>query len=153
MIVDATGVYADAGTATDHISVLNAVGSIMGSVEQFADNDAVDVTLNDIKVALATGGTQDAVKNAAWPGGKELHLTYSDIAGTQDFTTHDGTERTLENLTLRADAGWSKLVINQCDAHKPAGDLNPPHYETLGGTDISNLFARIALVQVGDVPT
>ncbi len=108
VVVDETGVYAGAGTKYDGVTVRKSVGSIMGSMEQFAEGDVVDITLNNIKAALAVGGTQDDVKNAAWPSGStELHLEYTDRNNTQDYGPYGVNEPTVEHLTLATDTGWS----------------------------------------------
>ncbi len=66
IIVDDTGVYADAGQPGDGISVLRGVGSVIKSMVQFAAEDDVDATLQDIKAALATSVTWDETSRAVY---------------------------------------------------------------------------------------
>ena len=80
IIVDATGVYADAGTADDDVTVLRGVGSVLKSMVQFAEDDRVDATLHDIQAVLQTG-TEDS-DSISWNTVTDswdtaLHLNYS----------------------------------------------------------------------------
>lgn len=54
IIVDDTGVYADAGAADDGIVVARGVGSIVKSMAQFASLGDIDVTLNNIVAKFYT---------------------------------------------------------------------------------------------------
>ena len=60
VIVDNTGVYVNAGTANDGVSVRRGVGSIVHSMLQFAAGDDIDATLHDIKATLVTAGNGQA---------------------------------------------------------------------------------------------
>ena len=68
VIVDDTGVYADAGVADDGIEVSRGVGSIVKSMAQFASMGDIDATLNNIvakfytipsETSLASGNFED----------------------------------------------------------------------------------------------
>lgn len=58
VIVNDTGVYANAGTAEDGISVERGVGRLVNSMAQFASKDTVDTTLNQIVAKFYTTQTE-----------------------------------------------------------------------------------------------
>lgn len=154
IVVDNTGVYADAGTAEDGITVLRGVGSVMRSVVQFATDDQVDITLHDIQAALVTSDSYTSGSdwdNADWANGKVLHLQYADENKMLDYGLYDtSVEGTLDNLTLKTDTGWSKLLIRQCYDHGGTGGEDPLK-TPLGDADITNLFSGTVTVRVTNV--
>lgn len=97
VVVDNTGVYADAGDADDGVSVLRGVGSVIRSMVQFAAEDDVDTTLHNIKADLANGVWYDPEKKqmnwqeADWTeeadNDKEyvLHLEFANEGGQLDY--------------------------------------------------------------------
>ncbi|HIU08072.1 MAG TPA: fibro-slime domain-containing protein [Candidatus Limiplasma pullistercoris] len=58
VIVNDTGVYANAGTAEDGISVERGVGRLVNSMAQFASKNTVDTTLNQIVAKFYTTQTE-----------------------------------------------------------------------------------------------
>lgn len=58
VIVNDTGVYANAGTAEDGISVERGVGRLVNSMAQFASKNTVDTTLNQIVAKFYTTQTK-----------------------------------------------------------------------------------------------
>ena len=58
VIVNDTGVYANAGTAEDGISVERGVGRLVNSMAQFASKNTVDTTLNQIVAKFYTTETE-----------------------------------------------------------------------------------------------
>ena len=148
VIIDNTGVYADAGNDDDGVTVLSGVGSVMRSMVQFAVDDKVDTTLNGIKAALAKNVTYDkdaksfSYGEADW--NKALHLKYASGHQMLDYGLYgddpDG------SLVIPIEKGWSKLLIQQCYQHEeqPADPLK----QNLGNTDITNLFSRTVTVRV-----
>ena len=159
IIVDDTGVYADAGQPGDGISVLRGVGSVIKSMVQFAAEDDVDATLQDIKAALATSVTLDETsgqftvsdKGIDWgsEGQDILHLQYDNANKLLDYGLYDAPATvTLDDVTLETEAGWSKLLIRQCYQHDPATGSSLK--TNLGEQDITDLFSGTVTVRVAN---
>lgn len=159
IIVDDTGVYADAGQPGDGISVLRGVGSVIKSMVQFAAEDDVDATLQDIKAALATSVTWDETNEQFtvsgdgidWvsTGPEILHLQYDNANKLLDYGLYDAPATvTLDDVTLETKAGWSKLLIRQCYQHDPATGSSLK--TNLGEQDITDLFSGTVTVRVAN---
>ena len=159
IIVDDTGVYADAGKSGDGISVLRGVGSVIKSMVQFAAEDDVDATLQDIKAALATSVTWDEKKKGftvsgegidwASPGPDILHLQYDNANKLLDYGLYDAPATvTLDDVTLETDVGWSKLLIQQCYQHDSGTDTSLK--TNLKDKDITDLFSGTVTVRVAN---
>ena len=157
IIVDDTGVYADAGQLEDGISVLRGVGSVIKSMVQFAAEDDVDATLQDIKAALATSVTWDEKSRQftvsdegidwASTGPDILHLQYDNANKLLDYGLYDAPATvTLDDVTLETDVGWSKLLIRQCYQHDPATGSSLK--TDLQDKDITDLFSGTVTVRV-----
>lgn len=157
IIVDDTGVYADAGKSGDGISVLRGVGSVIKSMVQFAAEDDVNATLQDIKAALATSVTWDEKKKGftvsgegidwASPGPDILHLQYDNANKLLDYGLYDADGKaTLDDVTLETDVGWSKLLIRQCYRHDSGTGSSLK--TDLGEQDITDLFSGTVTVRV-----
>ena len=159
IIVDDTGVYADAGQPEDGISVLRGVGSVIKSMVQFAAEDDVDATLQDIKAALATSVTWDEKKKGftvsgegidwASPGPDILHLQYDNANKLLDYGLYDAPATvTLDDVTLETESGWSKLLIRQCYRHDSGTGSSLK--TDLGEQDITDLFSGTVTVRVAN---
>ena len=157
IIVDDTGVYADAGQPGDGISVLRGVGSVIKSMVQCAAEDDVDATLQDIKAALATSETWDETKKGFTVSGEEinwdsqgpeiLHLQYDNANKLLDYGLYDAPATvTLDDVTLETDVGWSKPLIQQCYQHDSGTDTSLK--TNLKDKDITDLFSGTVTVRV-----
>ena len=149
VIVDENGVYADAGTADDGITVSRGAGSLVRSMVQFAADDTVDTTLLNIRAALAQNVKEENGKitggEADWDAGDVLHLEYKgDVDGDGLLDYGPNTEG--DPRVLSTDVGWSKLLIQQCATHH--GTEGTAYYENLGDTDLTSLFSGTVTVQV-----
>ena len=150
VIIDNTGVYADAGEVDDGVTVLRGVGSVIRSMVQFAVEDKVDTTLNDIKAALATKVTYDekakrfSYNDADWENEQVLHLKYANKNAMLDYGLYgddpDG------SLVIPIEEGWSKLLIQQCFEHDNTTDTSTK--TNLYNRDITDLFSRTVTVRV-----
>lgn len=162
VIVDNTGVYADAGAADDGVTVLRGVGSVMRSMIQFAVNDGVDTTLQGIKAALATSVTYngyhedgsfdvngDGIKWDSTLPKDVLHLQYANANAMLDYGLYDGTTPgTIDNLTFATEEGWSKVLIRQCFEHDESVNTNLK--TNLRDRDITKLFSGSVTVRVAN---
>lgn len=159
ILVDDTGVYADAGQPGDGISVLRGVGSVIKSMVQFAAEDDVDATLQDIKAALATSVTWDETKKVftvsdagihwASTGPEILHLQYDNANKLLDYGLYDAPATvTLDDVTLETESGWSKLLIRQCYQHDSGTGSSLK--TDLGEQDITDLFSGTVTVRVAN---
>ena len=149
IVVEHTGVYADAGVADDGIEVLRGVGSIMRSMLQFAADDDVDTTLHDIKATLASGVTyQDGTiqweqkDETIWDeeSNQVLHLQFEKGNALLDYGAFGNQPR-----ALLTDVGWSKLLVRQCMTHT---GTNTGVKQDLKNQDITNLFSGTVTVRV-----
>lgn len=66
VIVNDTGVYANAGTAEDGISVERGVGRLVNSMAQFASKNTVDTTLNQIVAKFYTIQNEEPHEGFQW---------------------------------------------------------------------------------------
>lgn len=152
IVVNNTGVYANAGVADDGIEVLRGVGSIIHSMVQFAAGDDVNTTLHNIKAVLASGTTAGSGiywedPETVWEAAtKVLHLQFKEGSTILDYDLEEASSMsTLDDLTFKTDEGWSKLLIRQCETHKSTGS---GAWQNLGDQDLTNLFSGTVTVRV-----
>ena len=149
VVVDNTGIYADAGGAGDDVSVQRGVGSIVHSMIQFATNDDIDATLHNIKADLYTAdsGSGLPTDESGWNGAteEELHLQFQEGAETLNYREEDDS---YGYFTI--DEGWSKLKIYQCLYHNKTGS---PREELEDDQELTNLFSGTVVVQVRNTST
>lgn len=155
VVVDDTGVYADAGTEDDGVSVLRGVGKIVRSMLQFAVQDDMDVTLSDITATLQryTGNTYPQPGSGEWVNVtplKTLNLSYDNRTGEDHKAILDYTSSTPDGpVYLEATSGWARLKITQ--------NLNGPTTQgtkqDLKDTDLTALFSRSTVVRVENKKT
>lgn len=157
--VDESGVYANAGTEGDDITVLRGAGNIVRSMIQFAVPDHIDQTLTDINVALQRSNDKsgDSWNWTDVPGVVALDLTYNTTTGNSilDYRVRDDAEN--KNLYFAVEEGWSKVKITQNyevgeKAYKTKLFTENAQGETLP-VDLTNLFSRSTIVQVKNRPT
>ena len=146
VIVDSTGVYADAGVVDDGIKVARGVGSLVESMAYFAIEDNIDATLHDIQATLQAGTYDESTLTWTWTDATPsqiMHLNYDVEGKVLEYGPQPGTNST---TTLVTDEGWAALKIEQCygNGHGASDDLKI----NLAGQDLTNLFTGTAVVQV-----
>lgn len=131
------GVYADAGTDDDDISVMRSIGRLVDTMERFAVDDDVDSTLHDVVATpqLWDGGAWQDVKGA---GG--LHLKFDDKV--QDGVLDYLPAAENESMFYTVETGMPRLRVNQCQEH-----TTTPRQQ-LGNEDLTNLFTGLTVVRV-----
>ena len=149
VIVNNTGVYANAGKAEDDITVQRGVGSIVHSMIQFATDDDIDATLHNIKADLytAASGSGLPTDESGWKSTKEekLHLRFQKGAETLNYRKEDDS---YGYFTI--DEGWSKLKIYQCWDHNKT---ESPKEQLEADQELTNLFSGTVVVQVRNTST
>lgn len=149
VIVDSTGVYADAGVADDGIKVVRGIGRLVRSMLQFAVADEIDVSLHNIIAQPQTGTkTGDAW---SWQNAEAspVHLKYNGTptGNRMDYVPEDDENG---NYTIIVDTGIPRLQVSQCkNDHKPD---NGGTKQDLDGEDLTNLFTGTTIVQIADDP-
>lgn len=142
VVVDNTGVYANAGAQEDGVDVLRGVGSIVKTMVQFATNDSLNTTLHDIKATLYTNESYTTDSSEWTNQNEEIHLQYDAEGAALEY----GPAPNEDKLAFTTTSGWSKLNIQQCLDHD-SGEIEADK-EDIKGTDITNLFSGSVTVRV-----
>lgn len=162
VIVDGTGVYADAGEEDDGIQVTRGVGRLVRSMLQFAVDDGIDVTLHNIVATLQNGTLGN---NGTWSwnnvlesdegGLKQLHLRYT--GGNEQGYTLDyepevnNVGKPINSHSFTVDTGIPRLEVKQCQ-DKQHKAQNGGTKQDLKDTDLTNLYTGTTVVHIADDP-
>ena len=159
VIVDGTGVYADAGEEDDGIQVTRGVGRLVRSMLQFAVDDGIDVTLHNIVATLQTG----RLNGNTWgwsdvPAKEPLHLRYTggNAEGfTLDYTLDYAPENADGAYSFKVDTGIPRLKVEQCTEHNPedSGAIKQILTDKSGEKiELTNLYTGTTVVHIADDP-
>lgn len=159
VIVDGTGVYADAGEEDDGIQVTRGVGRLVRSMLQFAVDDGIDVTLHNIVATLQEGelgidGTWSWNNVLESPEGepKQLHLKYSgqNSGYTLDYEPEvDDKGNPINSYSFTVDTGIPRLEVKQCQDKQHKAQKGGTKQD-LGNTDLTNLYTGTTVVHIAD---
>ena len=158
VIVDDTGVYADAGGENDGIQVTRGVGRLVRSMLQFAVDDRIDVTLHNIVATLQNGTlgddgwTWDNVLESPGEEPKQLHLKYSgqNRGYTLDYEPEvDDKGNPINSYSFTVDTGIPRLEVKQCQ-DKQHKAQNGGTKQDLKDTDLTNLYTGTTVVHIAD---
>ena len=152
IIVDDTGVYADAGESNDGIQVMAGVGSLVDSMAQFGTGTAegLDRTLVDIKAVLGIGTENGA--GLTWNKSTEntigtdlLYLTRSAAAALQYVAT-SGVEGQNNQNRFITDTGW--IRVNAIYQNYGEQSVSIANKTNLDNQNINSLFTHTTIVRV-----
>ncbi len=161
VIVDGTGVYADAGEEDDGIQVTRGVGRLVRSMLQFAVDDGIDVTLHNIVATLQTGKlgdngwTWDNVLESPGEEPKQLHLRYT--GGNEQGYTLDyepevnNVGKPINSYSFTVDTGIPRLKVEQCQETQHNA-TNGGMKQDLEDIDLTNLYTGTTVVHIADDP-
>lgn len=144
VVVDDSGVYADAGTADDNVTVEDGLGTLVYSMKGFAAGDQIDATLHDVKAQPQKADAYNGASTTWTADGDELHLQYVD--DNDSTLNYQGTNGSATTHT--ANAGWSRLAVQQCMDADHQSQENGLVKQNLGDTDLSALFTSDVTIHV-----
>lgn len=149
IVVDNSGVYADAGNANDNVTVETSVGSLVAGMRGFAADDDVDATLHDVQAQPQTATNLPSLEaQASWgnvDGTAAIHYHYDSASGL----AYQPTDESVVSYT--ALSGWSRLDITQCtDEHdEGSGTLGEAgNKQDLEGQSLNALFTGAVTIHV-----
>lgn len=156
IIVNDSGIYADAGNENDGIKVVRGVGQLVATMSTFGSTGSFDDTLRYIKTypgAITVDendGTDNGASAALYPGKVEkqsgtvkaadtessepLQLQYGGVGGNSGAALDYGPRDANGNYLFVADEGWPILRTYQ--------DSHPEGAETLERTTLNNSGAN-----------
>ena len=158
VIVDGTGVYADAGKENDGIQVTRGVGRLVRSMLQFAVDDRIDVTLHNIVATLQNGTPNGNTWDWKTVSSEEpLHLRYTggnEQGSTLDYEPEvDDKGKPINSYSFTVDTGIPRLKVEQCTEHNPedSGDIKQILTDKSGEKiELTNLYTGTTVVHIAD---
>lgn len=149
VIVDDSGVYADAGEENDGVRSLSGPGSLIASLAQFGSPGSIDNTLTHIKGKLQSATGTDPNGNLTWdqpsPADDFMHMRYDEkTQGTKTILQYveSGGDRDGQSATIYADTGINRMALYQ--------DGQPTNGTDLGTLQLNHLFTTATAVQYTD---
>lgn len=160
VVVNDDGVFADAGEKDDGIYVgRGGLGTLLNSMEQFANNNDIDTTLTNMKLNLRVSESEPA-GDGSWKDSKiihadPLHIRYTEVgeeshAGRYKVQNEDGSMDEFQQHAdfFITDTGWPSVVMQQCHEHDSGS--SKAEKTDLGDTDLTHLLVLETMVMVKD---
>ena len=146
IVVNDDGIFVNAGTATDNVTVETGIHALADSMKGFAADDDVDATLHDVQAKPQTGAWNAASKTFTWSGtsANALHLNYDPTAAGSGLIYQPTASIPGNAGTYTATEGWSRLNITQCRNHN-SGTQNK---QNLGTQSLNALFTGSTVIHV-----
>lgn len=150
VIVDKTGVYADAGDPADKVSTLVGVGSLVDSMAQFGSGsqEGLDRTLADIKAYKKTSSDGEEWTTHNDSDEDAIYLS-RDL--TQSAALEYGPTTSGKPYYFSIDTGWLGIgSIKQNYSEEGVHTTNKTQLDA--NQDVLNLFSHTTIVRVGNDP-
>lgn len=176
VIVTDDGVYANAGSSNDGVTVERGIGRVVSTMTQFAASGSTDAALHDVIATPQTATVADG--SISWNTVQDeaaLHLSYDDNADDGSYvasdsgdgaTSEDGDDATDEDdddvaseengaVSYEVDEGIPGLSVQQCNS-TTAGDgahgtdLTKTNLES---KDLTALYTGSTIIEVTDEET
>ena len=147
IVVNDDGIFVNAGTATDNVTVETGIHALANSMKGFAADDDVDATLHDVQAKPQTGDWNATRGTFTWTdtSANALHLNYDPTATAGSGLIYQPTANIPGNAgTYTATEGWSRLNITQCRNHN-SGTQNK---QDLGTQSLNALFTGSTVIHV-----
>ena len=146
IVVNDDGIFVNAGTATDNVTVETGIHALADSMKGFAADDDVDATLHDVQAKPQTGTWNAASKTFTWTdtSANALHLNYAPTAAGSGLIYQPTASIPGNAGTYTATEGWSRLNITQCLLHN-GQDKNK---QDLGTKSLNALFTGSTVIHV-----
>ena len=153
-------IYADAGTADDGVKVMAGVGRLTQTMRQYARDNHIDVTLQDLTAFMQTQPS-GSFSLTGWGDAKltdtevvrSMNLHFNKNARV-DYGLHDQDGGQNLDPYFVTDTGYVRARVQQNYAALKGsqydGAKDGVHYDNLGDTDITNLFSLLNIVVVTD---
>lgn len=146
IVIDKSGVYADAGDVNDGIRVGRSIGMIVKSMVQFAAGDDVDNTLHDLITRLKVSNNYIGA-DTKWTYADPMQENYlrfqpDDTSTMLEYAALEGSKSLVE-----IDEGWSQFEVRQNykdNQHGVTSDLKMDWREY----ELRNLFSGLVFVTV-----
>ena len=164
VVVGTYGIYADAGTEDDGVSVAADVGRLTQSMRQYAMGNDVDITLQDLTAIMqvqpslkekdfSLNGWKDAaLEGTDTPRNMNLHFG---LNAFKDYGLHDEDGGKHFNPFFVTKTGFVRTRVQQeriTERDYKGSDSNV-RKDNLGKIDLTNLFSLLNMVVVTDQNT
>ncbi|MCD8299574.1 MAG: Cna B-type domain-containing protein, partial [Clostridiales bacterium] len=147
VLVDDSGVYANAGTQGDGITVARGTGALVATMHESASDDDINDTLSYITATMTENTSMSFdVDPGTFTSGTSVSLTH-DADSVFGYSYDDDTDDT---WPLRTEAGWVGMNVYQ-DTTALSG-ITGADYTNLNGTNIASLYAGGVFAIVADDP-
>lgn len=148
VVVDDSGVYADAGATDDNVTVETGIGKLVYSMKGFAAGDQVDATLHDVKAQAQSAAAYDGA-DTKWKLVTDTvsHFQYDEVAQDLSYTLNTSVEDN-GTATYIANDGWSRLNLQQCMTHSGDSATGPKQEIT---SSINHLFTGDVTILVTNI--